>query len=72
MFPDVEELKESQEKPYNTDPDDKMSGWLTKSSIKMKKDGEEDILGFMINGLGNSLKLGLKIFTETIQIKQKK
>lgn len=57
---------------YNTDPDDKMHGWLTKSSIKMEKNGGEDILGFMINGIGNSLKMGLKIFTETIQIKQKK
>ena len=44
-----------------------MAGWLTKSSIRMEKDGMgEDILGFMINGIGNSLKMGLKIFTETI------
>ena len=50
-----------------------MAGWLTKSSIRMEKDGNtEDILGFMINGIGSGLKLGLKIFTETIQIKQKK
>jgi len=66
---DVEEKKEDQEKAYNTDPDDRMCGWLTKSSIKMEKEGEEDILGFMISGIGNSLKMGLKLFTETIQIK---
>lgn len=59
---------------YNTDADDKMSGWLTKSSIKMGENNGmgDDILGFMINGIGSGLKLGLKIFTETIQIKQKK
>ncbi|CDW71658.1 ph domain containing protein [Stylonychia lemnae] len=67
-----EEKKEEQDKPYNIDPDDRMTGWLTKSSIKMEKEGEEDILGFMISGIGNSLKMGLKLFTETIQIKQKK
>lgn len=46
-----------------------MAGWLTKSSIRMEKNGGEDILGFMINGIGNGLKMGLKIFTDTIQIK---
>jgi len=43
-----------------------MCGWLTKSSMKMEKEGEEDILGFMISGIGNGLKIGLKLFTETI------
>lgn len=38
----------------------------------MEKDGGEDILGFMINGIGNGLKMGFKLFTETIQMKQKK
>lgn len=65
-FPDCEEKK-----TYNTNPDENMHGWLTKSSIKMEKD-EGDILGHMINGIGNGLKAGFKIFTETIQIKQKK
>ena len=45
-----------------------MSGWLTKSSIKMSDNNGmgDDILGFMLNGIGSGLKLGLKIFTETI------
>ncbi len=64
----MEERKstEVQENIYNTDPDDNLKGWLTKSSIRMEKDGGEDILGFMINGIGNGLKMGFKIFTETI------
>jgi len=73
-FPQMDEIKADDlaDKPYNTDPDEKMHGWLTKSSMKMGKDGGEDILGFMISGIGNGLKAGLKIFSETIQIKQKK
>ena len=46
-----------------------MNGWLIKSSIKMEKDGSADILDSLVNGIGSSLKIGLKIFTETIQIK---
>jgi hypothetical protein len=68
-FPDMEEQKS--QPAYNTDPDENLRGMLTKSSIRMEKDGGEDILGNMINGIGNGLKMGFKLFTETIQIKQK-
>ena len=61
-FTDSEEKKEA---AYNTESDENMKGWLTKSSIKMEKDGG-DILAHMINGIGNGLKAGFKIFTETI------
>lgn len=67
QFPSAEETKNSIVETYNTDPDDKMSGWLIKSSIRMEKDSGEDILGYMINGIGNGLKMGLKIFTEKKQ-----
>jgi hypothetical protein len=72
-FPDANnEENKNEEEVYNTDPDEKMHGWLTKSSIKMQKDGSADILDSLVNGIGSSLKIGLKIFTETMQIKHKK
>lgn len=48
-----------------------MAGWLNKSSVKMPGSGEGDgdIFGKMVNGIGSGLKMGLKTFTETIQIK---
>lgn len=51
-----------------------MAGWLNKSSVKMPGSGEGDgdIFGKMVNGIGSGLKMGLKTFTETIQIKQTK
>ena len=57
---------------YSTEPDEKMSGWLVKSSMNTQKEGGGDILDSVLSGVGSSLKFGLKIFTETIQIKQKK
>lgn len=61
---------------FNTDPDERISGWLTKSTVKMpggggnKEGGDDgDILGMVVNGIGSSLKFGIKTFTETIQIK---
>lgn len=63
QFPTFEEKKEE---VYNTDPDEKMHGWLTKSSLKMGKDGNSDILDSLVNGIGSGLKMGLKILTETV------
>ena len=59
---------------YNTDPDERMCGFLVKSSAKVPGSGQEggDLLGMVVNGIGSGLKLGLKTFTETIQIKQVK
>lgn len=67
-------LEEEKKEPvYNTDPDDKMSGYLVKSSVPMDGNQEgDDIFGMMISGIGSGMKLGLKMFTDTIQIKQKK
>lgn len=35
-------------------------------------EGDGDLLGMVVNGIGSGLKLGLKAFSETIQIKNKK
>lgn len=44
-----------------------MSGYLVKSSIKLPKKGsKEDVLGMVVNSIGNSLKFGFKLVTETI------
>jgi hypothetical protein len=65
-----EEAKVPQTPVYSTDADDRMSGWLNKSSIKIPGmsdgDANEDILGNIVSGIGSGLKLGLKTFTETI------
>ncbi len=67
------ESEEKKEGHFNTDPDELMSGYLIKSSMKMPgKDGGDDILGMVVNSIGNSMKMGFKLFTETIQIKQTK
>jgi PH domain len=67
------EEEKKQEPTYNTDPDEKMCGYLVKSSLKTQGDQEgEDILGMMISSIGSGMKIGLKMFTDTIQIKQKK
>ena len=58
---------------YNTDPDERMTGWLSYTSQKISGSGEgtdADILGMVVSGIGSGLKLGLKALTETIQIKQ--
>ena len=58
---------------YNTDPDERMTGWLSYTSQKISGGGEgteADILGMVVSGIGSGLKLGLKALTETIQIKQ--
>ena len=80
-----EELKESAKSDskkvealpvYNTDPDQRMSGFLSKSSAAIPggAGGGEggDILGMVVSGIGSGLKMGLKTFTETIQIKHTK
>ena len=64
---------EKKEDPsHNTDPDDKMSGYLIKSTIKMDDEEGDDVLGMMISSIGTGVKFGLKLFTETIQLKQLK
>lgn len=69
-----EEAKKDEPPQYNTDPDERMCGWLVKSSVAMGNAGGGgeggDLLGMVVNGIGSSLKFGLKTFTETIQIKQ--
>lgn len=58
----------------NTDPDDKLTGYLFKSSIKMSgndKD-DDDFTQSIISGIGGGLKIGLSFFKETIQRKKKK
>jgi hypothetical protein len=61
------ESEEKKEGHFNTDPDELMSGYLIKSSMKMPgKDGGDDILGMVVNSIGNSMKMGFKLFTETI------
>ena len=50
-----------------------MSGWLTKTSVKMPGSGGAeggDILGMVFSGIGSGLKLGLKTFAETLQPKK--
>jgi len=73
---DEEEKENEEEKKneYNTDADKNMSGWLIKSSIKVKDSDNinDDILGNIIGGIGSGVKMGLKMFTETIAIKSKK
>ena len=72
-----EDKKENEPPQYNTDPDDRMCGFLTKSSVKLPGGAavpgglgaDGDILGMVVSGIGSGLKLGLKTFTETIQIK---
>ena len=64
---------ESEVVKYNTDADEKMCGYLVKSSMKMPgSGGGDDILGMVVKGIGNGMKMGFKLFTETIQIKQTK
>ena len=47
-----------------------MSGYLVKSSMKVEGAGEgEDLIGLMFNSIGTGVKIGLKFFTETIQLK---
>ena len=49
------------------EPDDKMSGYLGKSTIRLQEDEEgEDLLGKMISGIGSGLQIGFKMFTDTI------
>jgi hypothetical protein len=70
---DEEEKKD--DVSMNTDPDEKMTGHLYKSSIKMEGqfgEGGDDIVGTIISGFGGGLKLGFKFLTETVQIKKKK
>ena len=64
---DEEEKKE--DPTMNTDPDDKMTGYLYKSSIKVEGefgDGDGDIFGTVLSGIGGGFKIGLKLFAETI------
>mmetsp|Transcript_12756 Transcript_12756/g.12637 ORF Transcript_12756/g.12637 Transcript_12756/m.12637 type:complete len:208 (+) Transcript_12756:1154-1777(+) len=68
-----EEDKEEEKEAYNTDPDEKMTGFLYKSSIEVEGqfgNGEEDLFNNFLNGLGGGLKLGFKVFQETIQQKK--
>ena len=54
---------------YNTDPDERLTGWLSYTSQKISGGGEgteADILGMVVSGIGSGLKLGLKALTETI------
>lgn len=60
---------EEKKEVYNTDPDEKMSGYLVKSSMKLPGKEDADILGMVVNSIGSGMKMGLKFFTETIQIK---
>jgi hypothetical protein len=46
-----------------------MRGYLVKSSMKVEGNGGGDLLGMMINGIGTSMKIGLKIFTEAMFLK---
>ncbi len=61
---------------YSTEPDEKMSGWLSYSSQKIESSGndnEADILGMVVHGIGSGLKMGLmglKSLSEAVQIKQ--
>ncbi len=51
-----------QEEVYSTEPDERMSGWLTYSSQKIESSGngdDDDILGLVVNGIGTGLKIGL-------------
>ena len=65
-----EEEPEVEAQPvYNTDPDERMAGWLSYTSQKISGSGEgtdADILGMVVSGIGSGLKLGLKALTETI------
>lgn len=65
--------EEKKEDPSeNTDPDEHMSGYLMKSTIKMQGDQEgADLIGNLITGIGAGVKFGFKMLSETI-IKQKK
>ena len=57
---------------YNTDSDEKMSGYLVKSSVKLAAGAggsNEDILGMVVGSIGDGMKMGFKMFTETIKIK---
>lgn len=66
-------VQEEKKEEVDTTPDENMKGVLLKSAVKMKGDGnDEDILGSMINGIGGGLKLGFKIFTETLHVKSTK
>lgn len=67
--------EEKDDPSKNTDPDEKMTGYLYKSSIKMEGqfgDGDGDIFGTVLSGIGGGFKIGFKLFAETIQIKKKK
>jgi len=64
-----EEPEVEAEPVYNTDPDERMTGWLSYTSQKISGNAEgtdADILGMVVSGIGSGLKLGLKALTETI------
>ena len=47
-----------------------MCGTLNKQSIKLKgNEGGDDLVNMVISGFSSGIKLGLKIFADTIQIK---
>jgi hypothetical protein len=60
------------EAEYNTEANDSMHGYLTKSSMKLGGEQGDDIFGTVFNTIGSSMKSGFKLITETIHIKQKK
>ena len=59
---------------YTTDPDERMTGWLSYTSQKIEGgnggETDADLIGMVFSGIGSGLKFGLKAITETIQIKQ--
>ncbi len=63
-------IEEKKVPEFNTDPDERMSGWLSKSSVKMPGSNSDggDLLGMFVSGIGSGLKMGLKTFTDTIKI----
>jgi len=65
-----EEKKKKEAEKSNTDPDLMMHGYLNKSSMKTGKDeDDEDILGKLVGTLGTGMKMGVKLFAETVRIK---
>jgi len=57
-------LTEEQKHGINTDPDEKMAGYLVKSSMKLGDKGEgDDILGMVVNSIGSGMKMGLKFLS---------